>query len=175
MKEIKSSEKEVCRYLNIPSIPNKEKNKWNGKSSFKRGVALVKRMTSEEDYVCCTYNSETDEDVRVIKDFGRGIFTEIIEVYPIPAYMDDNIGEMDLDEDSKEAVQELIQEKKEMIGEGLKEEESLPEWGYDFIHDKQEAIAFLRTKQKKGKISDNEEVLKMKLKVMRQEENNKQD
>ena len=31
-------EKEVIKYLNIPSIPKKE---WDGKSSFSKGVALL--------------------------------------------------------------------------------------------------------------------------------------
>ena len=34
-------EQEVCRYLSIPNIPKK---KWDGKSSFKFGVAVTELL-----------------------------------------------------------------------------------------------------------------------------------
>ena len=44
------------------------------------------------------------------------------------------------------------------------------EWGFDFIHDKEEALAFLKEKITKGRLPQNEEVIKAKLKAMYHEQ-----
>lgn len=81
---------------------------------------------------------------------------------------------MDLDESSKEAMEDLLREKAEITNKDVEvPNKEIYEWGYSFITNKQEAIAFLKTKNVRGKIPTNEEVLKAKLKVMFNKENNK--
>lgn len=165
MEESKKFEKEVCKFLNIPSLP---KNEWDKKSSFDNGVAIVKRLHGGEELAVCRFNSEADTDVRIIKDFGFEPFTEIISVYPIPSYMEDNITKMTFnDSTSEEAMKALLLEKNELTSgktEDKKEEEY--EFGFPFIKDKKEAIAYLKSKNPKAKISPNIDVIKNKLKVM---------
>jgi len=170
MEEIKKSEKQVCEYLGIPSIPIKAK--WDGKSPFTRGVAVIHRITDVYDYACCAFNPETDDSVNIVKDFGDVPFNQITEVYPLAAWMEDNIQGMDLSDSSKEAMEALLQEKREKIKDGTEEPKKKEyEWGYEFIHDKKEALAFLKTKNIKGKMPAKEEVIKAKLRVMYREEN----
>lgn len=157
------NEKQVIDFIKCP-IPKKQ---WDKKSSFTTGVALVKRITGEVDYAVCSFNSEIDENIKIIKDFGLVPFVEIVNVFPIPEYMEDNISDMDLDEGSKEAMEQLLQEKQDVVDKDVKKEKVVTyEWGYDFIQNKQEAIAFLKTKQIKGRIPVNEDVLKAKLREM---------
>ena len=172
MEEIRFK-KEVCRLLGIPNIPKKE---WDNETSFDNGVAVIKRITDIEDYAVCSFNSETDENVRIKKDFGFEPFMGIVAIYPVPAYMEDNIEDMDLDDDSsKEAMEELLQEKKEIVNEGIEKPKiKMSEWGYDFIKNKADAIAYLKTQNLKGRIPTNEEVLKAKLcAIYRNEQRNK--
>lgn len=164
------NEKEVIGFIKCP-IPKKQ---WDKESSFTTGVAIVRRITDEEDYAVCSFNKETDDNVKIIKDFGLSPFIEIVNVFPIPEYMEDNISDMDLDEESKAAVEQLIGEKQEAINKDVKKKESVAyEWGYDFINNKQEAVAFLKTKQAKGRIPVNEDVLKAKLREMYHSEQKK--
>ena len=163
-------EKKILEYLKIPSLPAK---KWNGKDSFLQGLAIVRRITGEEDYAICSFNSETDERVRIIKDFGIIPFTEIIDVFTVPDYMNDDISKMNLDEESKDAMKQLLDEKKEIVNGKVEETIISSEWGYEFIHNKQEAIAYLKSKQIKGRISNSEEVLKAKLREMFHKEQKK--
>lgn len=157
--------KEICQTLGIPSIPKKE---WDKKTSFDNGVAVIRRITDKEDYAICSFNSEMDDYIRIVKDFGFEPFKEIVTVYPIPPYMEDNINDMDFDdESSKEAMEELLQKKKEIVNEGIdKPKVETYEWGYPFIKEKREAIAFLKKQNLKGRIPTNDEVLKAKLRAM---------
>lgn len=164
-------EKEICAMLEIPCCPKKE---WDNKTPFERGVALLRDITGTEMYAVCTYNPEIYKKVRITKVFGSIPFSEILSVYPIPAYMEDDITKMDLDESSKEAMEDLLREKAEITNKDVEvPNKEIYEWGYSFITNKQEAIAFLKTKNVRGKIPTNEEVLKAKLKVMFNKENNK--
>ena len=170
MDEIKFK-KNVCLFLGIPSIPLKE---WDGKTSFDRGVAIVKRIVGTEDYAICSFDSRSDTSVRIIKDFGKIPFNAIVKIFPVPPYMEDNIKDMDLDESSKEAMEELLNNKKEIIEDGTKKpKEEMYEWGYPFIKDKIEAVAFLKNKNLKGRIPTSDDVLKNKLRVMYYTEKNK--
>ena len=158
--------------LGIPKCPKK---KWDDESSFDNGIAVITRLTGSEDYAVCSYNKETDQSVRIIKDFGAEPFVGIVAVYPIPAYMDDNIEKMDIDDESREAMEDLLREKEEIINKDVeKPKVEEYEWGYDFIHNKQEAVAFLKTKKLKGNLPTKDEVIKAKLRVMyRNEQKNK--
>ena len=169
--EDKKFEKEVCEYLKAP-MPKKE---WDGKTSFDKGVALIRCITGGYNYAACKFNADVDDKPRITKVFSLEPFTEITNIYPIPAYMDDDILTMDLkDDDSLDAMKGLLAEKQEIINKDIIEKPIVEnEWGYDFIHNIQEATAFMKTKQPKGKISTNAEVLKNKLRVMYFNEQNK--
>ena len=158
--------------LGIPKCPKK---KWDNESSFDSGIAIVRRITGSEHCAICTFNSTTDSGVRIIKDFGAEPFVGIVAVYPIPAYMDDNIEKMDIDDESREAMEDLLREKEEIINKDVEKPKIEEyEWGYDFIHNKQEAVAFLKTKKLKGNLPTKDEVIKAKLRVMyRNEQKNK--
>lgn len=164
-------QKEVCQYLNVP-MPKKE---WDGETSFDKGVALVRCMTGGEVYAACKYDAEKDKKPCISKVFSSEPFNEILKIYPVPAYMDDDIKTMDLkDEDSVDAMKGLLAEKQEFINKDIVVKPVVEfEWGYPFINNIQEATAFLRTRQPKGKISTNAEVLKNKLRVMYFNEQNK--
>jgi len=156
---------DVCGLLNIPKIPKKE---WDGTTPFDSGVALVKRISGNKEYAICRYDPNKNSKPAIKKDFGMEPFTDIIKIWPIPDYMDTNVDEMDLDEDSKDNMKSLLEEKEEESVQTLVTVEDplekLPEWIYENIHNVQEAQAIIRQYGKaKGKISSNEDVLKSKL------------
>ena len=163
--------KEVFTFLNIPKCPKKE---WDGKEEFAFGVAVVHRVIGTEEYAVCTFNPTKDKKPRIIKDYGHSAFDDILKVYPVPPYLDEDVDAFDLDESSKEAVREAIQDKKAIIEESEKKEDVVVnEWGYEFIHNKEEGIAYLKSLKIKGKIPEKEEAIKMKLQLIAKEENNK--
>jgi len=161
----------VFPFLNIPKCPKKE---WDGKESFAFGVAVVHRTIGTEEYAVCKFDSEKEEKPRIIKDFGHSSFDGIITIYPVPAYLDEDVESFDLDDASKQAVKDAIEDKKAII-ESSKEKvkEEICEWGYEFIHSKEEAIAYLKTLKLKGKIPEREDAIKSKLQLLFREENKK--
>jgi hypothetical protein len=163
-------EKEVVTYLNIPSIPKKE---WNQTDSFQCGVAVINLSLGRQAYAVCSFDKETDKEPRITKVFGVEPFGSIDKVFVVPAYMDNNTADADLDSESKKRAEQLAAEASELENQGVKEEaienaNKLPEWIFDEIHNKEEAIAWLkqynvRNKIKKGKVPTNEETIKMRL------------
>ena len=163
-------EKEVVTYLNIPSIPKKE---WNQTDSFQCGVAVINLSLGRQAYAVCSFDKETDKEPRITKVFGVEPFGSIDKVFVVPAYMDNNTVDADLDSESKKRAEQLAAEASELENQGVKEEtienaNKLPEWIFDEIHNKEEAIAWLkqynvRNKIKKGKVPTNEETIKMRL------------
>lgn len=163
-------EKEVVTYLNIPSIPKKE---WNQTDSFQRGVAVINLSLGRQAYAVCSFDKETDKEPRITKVFGVEPFGSIDKVFVVPAYMDNNTVDADLDAESKKRAEQLAAEAQELENEGVVDEaiqkaDELPEWIFDEIHNKEEAIAWLkqynvRNKIKKGKVPTNEETIKMRL------------
>jgi hypothetical protein len=137
-------EKEVCNYLNIPSIPLKE---WNKKDSFKDGVAITKLLLGDLAYAVCTFNADTDKEPRIKKVFAEERFSGIDKIFVVPSYMDTNdIENADLDEQSKEAAERLAQETEELAETPENEEKvEMPEneYFFDQIHNDDEAIAFI--------------------------------
>ena len=104
--------KDVCDYLRLPDVPKK---KWDGNTSFEHGVAIVETKTDEQVYAVVTFDSNSDEQPRILKAFGYDIITTIVDVFVVPAYMEDNdIDEMDLDEESKKRVKEMSKEAKDI-------------------------------------------------------------
>ena len=163
-------EKEVVTYLNIPSIPKKE---WNQTDSFQCGVAVINLSLGRQAYAVCSFDKETDKEPRITKVFGVEPFGSIDKVFVVPAYMDNNTADADLDSESKKRAEQLAAEASELENQGVKEEaienaNKLPEWIFDEIHNKEEAIAWLkqynvRNKIKKGKVPTNDETIKMRL------------
>lgn len=163
-------EKEVVAYLNLPSLPKKE---WNQQDSFKDGVAIVGLSLGRLAYAVCTFDKETDKEPRIKKVFGIEPFTSIEKVFVVPSYMDNDTSDADLDAESKKRAEQLAAEAEELENQGTVEEaiedaNKLPEWIFDEIHNKDEAIAWLkqyniRNKIKKGKVPTNEETIKLRL------------
>ena len=163
-------EKEVVAYLNLPSLPKKE---WNQQDSFKDGVAIVSLSLGRLAYAVCTFDKETDKEPRIKKVFGIEPFTSIEKVFVVPSYMDNDTSDADLDAESKKRAEQLAEEARELENQGTVEEaiedaNKLPEWIFDEIHNKDEAIAWLKqynihNKIKKGKVPTNEETIKLRL------------
>ena len=106
-----SFEKEVCSYLNIPSLPKKE---WDGKSSFKNAVATIKLGGSRLAYAVASYDEAKDDAPRVVKSFMTEPFYGIDKIFVVPSYMDNDVDNMDLDEQSKKAAEDLKKEADEL-------------------------------------------------------------
>lgn len=163
-------EKEVIGYLHLPSLPKKE---WNQQDSFQDGVAIVSLSLGRMAYAVCTFDKETDKEPRIKKVFGIEPFTNIEKVFVVPAYMDNDTNDVDLDSESKRKAEQLAAEAMELENEGtvdeaIEEANKLPEWIFDEIHNRDEAIAWLkqynhRNGIKKGKVPTNEETIKMRL------------
>ena len=137
-----SFEKEVCSYLNIPSLPKKE---WDGKSSFKNAVATIKLGGSRLAYAVASYDEAKDDAPRVVKSFMTEPFYGIDKIFVVPSYMDTDVDNMDLDEQSKKAAEDLKKEADELEKQGADETMEVPEneYCFDHIHNDEEAIAFI--------------------------------
>lgn len=170
-------EKDACNYLRLPSVPKKE---WDGKSSFSFGVAVAETRTGDECYVVVSFDATENTEPQVKKVFGYDIIKSVKKIFVVPEYMDDsNVEQMDLDEESKKRVLEISKEAKEVENEGVQDKVDMPEneWFFDVIHDKEEAIAWLKEYYKVNKIKSavpkKEETIKMRLGVIWAEQNNK--
>lgn len=159
-------EKEVIMYLNLPSIPKKE---WNQTDSFENGVAIINLSLGRQAYAVCSFDKETDKEPRITKVFGVEPFCGIDKVFVVPAYMDNDITDADLDSESKKRAEQLAEEAQELENQGTVEEaiedaNKLPEWIFPEIQNKEQAMAYIKSYRKrnhiKGKIPDNEETLK---------------
>lgn len=163
-------ENEVIKYLDIPSIPKKEHD---GKTSFENGVAILRLSANRKAYAVCEYNSEKDESPRVKKVFGTEPFYGIEKVFVVPSYMNSDLSDADLDAESVKRAEQLVNEATELENKGvvdnaIEKANNLPEWIFDEIHNRDEAIAWIRQYNirngiKKGKVPTNEETLKMRL------------
>ena len=160
---------EVIEYLNIPDIPKKE---FDGKTSFKTGVAVVKLLQERRAYAVCTFDAENDFCPHIVKAFAQEPFFDIEQVFVVPNFMETNVEKMDLDEGSKKAAEELANQVKDMENEGAESEEmkrmkELPEWIFPEIHNKEEAEAWLasycKTNKIGGKRPKNEDAIKARL------------
>lgn len=160
-------EKEICDYLNLPSLPAKE---WDGKSPFNKGVAVVNMAYGEKAYAVASYDQQVDKEPRITKVFANGVFFDIVKVLIVPDYMETDVTDADLDEESKRKAEELAHEAEEIENENVvdtKNEDNLPEWIFDEIHSKEEAEAWLKAynarNKIRGKIPTNEETIKLRL------------
>ena len=163
-------EKEVLGYLNIPSVPKKE---FDGKSAFSKGVAVVETIGKQEAFAIASFNPDNgDKEPKIVKVFGIEPFRKINKIFIVPSYMNtkEEIKDMDLDEQSKKKVQQVLDEAKEMENEGTKDEnpmENLPEWIFPEIENREQALAWLRrynsVNKVKGKLPQSDETIKLRL------------
>lgn len=163
-------EKEVLEYLNIPSVPKKE---FDGKSAFSKGVAVVETIGKQEAFAIASFNPDNgDKEPKIVKVFGIEPFRKINKIFIVPSYMNtkEEIKDMDLDEQSKKKVQQVLDEAKEMENEGTKDEnpmENLPEWIFPEIENREQALAWLRrynsVNKVKGKLPQSDETIKLRL------------
>lgn len=169
-------EKEVCDFLSLPSIPRKL---WDGKSSFEKGIAKVGIGFDRFAYAVCKFDNNKDAKPRVVKVFSSDRFGDIVEIYVVPEYMNTELENADLDDDSKQKAKELLSEAKSLENENKETEFQEPEneWVFDEIHNKEEAMAWIKSYNKKNKIRgmipENEETIKMRLLAIRSELNKK--
>lgn len=171
-------EEEVLDKLKLPSIPLK---KWNGKDSFKEGVAVITLMSGYLAYAVASFNAEEDKEPRITKVFTLEPFSGVKDIFVVPSYMDsvEDVEDMDLDNESKEAALRLAEEAQELEEEGvesdeMKEMKELPEWVFDNIHNAEEAAAFIKAYNHKNKINGgrlpkDEEALKLRLITIHEE------
>lgn len=163
-------EKEILCYLDLPKIPAK---KWDGKSAFKKGVAVLSLRDGREVYGVCTFSPENgDKNPSIVKVFGIEPFASVGDIFVVPAYMstEEEIKDMDLDEQSKKKVEQVLKEAREIENEGTKDEnpmEGLPEWVFPEIEDREQALAWLRRynsmNKVKGKLPQSDETIKLRL------------
>lgn len=163
-------EKEVIAYLNIPSIPRKE---WNQTDSFQCGVAVINLSLGRQAYAVCSFDKETDKEPRITKVFGVEPFSGIDKVFVVPAYMDNNTTDVDLDAESKKRAEQLAAEASELENQGTTDEaienaNKLPEWIFPEIQNIEQAQAYLKEYNringiKKGKVPTNSETIKLRL------------
>lgn len=132
---------DCLKALTLPSLPKKE---WDGESPFTKAVCMIERISGHLSYVIGKYIEETKQ-VKIIQDFEMGTIKTILRVYPVPDYLDSNVDNMDFeDEDSREAMEELLSQSEEQVMEDVEPEEKLSEWVFPHINNKEEAIAYLR-------------------------------
>lgn len=167
-------EDNVIAYLGLPSIPKKEHD---GKSAFDKGVAIIELFDGREAYAVCEYKpNEGQTEPTVTKVFGVEPFIRIKQVFVVPNYMTnvEEVKDMDLDEESKKKVESLLNEAEELENEGVEETDTitpidkLPEWVFDEISNKEQALAWLKSWNKrngikKGRIPSTDENIKLRL------------
>lgn len=163
-------EKEILQYLDLPSIPAK---KWDGKSAFKKGIAVLSLRDGREAYGICAFDPDNgDRKPNIVKVFGVEPFASVGDIFVVPAYMstEEEIKDMDLDEQSKKKVEQVLKEAREIENEGTKDEnpmEGLPEWIFPEIENREQALAWLRRynsmNKVKGKLPQSDETIKLRL------------
>lgn len=162
-------------FLKIPAIPKKE---WDKRSYFNKGVAIIESIVGSRSYAVCCY-SESSERPYITKVFDTEPFKCILSIYPVPDYMDNDVDKFDLDENSLDAIADLLEERDIEIGADAKDDDSDEdnEWVYPFIHSREEAIAYLRSQggnNAKGlHLIKSDETIKMRLLINKEEQNRK--
>ena len=169
-------EKEVLAYLDLPAIPKKE---WDGQSQFDKGVAVVALSAGGEGYAVASFNPEKGDTAPSIKKvFGSEPFNKIVRIYLVPDYMEKDMENADLDDESKKKAEEIINEATEIENDGAELETPPPtenEYMFDFIHNDEEAVAYIEAYNKKNKIAGRvpkkHDAIIMRLAVIHAEEN----
>lgn len=171
-------EKEIIEYLHLPSIPKKE---WNGTDGFKNGVAIVNTVNGSKAYAVASYDPDEHEKPVIVKVFGYEQFKDIDKVFIVPSYMDTDVDNYDVDEESKRRAAMIA--KDAAAAETTADcDDIVPpenEYYFDNIHNDEEARAFIdaynkRNNLKRARVPKNHEGLVMRLSVIYNEENSKQ-
>ena len=172
-------EKDVCAYLNLPSLPLKE---WDKKSAFEKGVAVINLAFNEKAYAIARFDVTKDEKPVIVKVFGSEPFYGIEKVLIVPEYMETDVADADLDEESKKKAEELVKQADEIVneesgdGDGVDKTLDAPEnpYYFDNITNDEEAIAFITAYNKKngikGSIPKRHDTLLMRLAVIYSEQ-----
>lgn len=172
-------EQEVCEYLDIPSIP---KTKWDGKTTFKSGVAVLSlAFGNQRAYATCAFNAERDKKPRVTHVFSAHTFKRIDEIYVVPAYMDVDIESFDISEESKKAATQVLEEAKELEQTHIEDVSVGASGKYYFqeITSLEEAQAFIHAYDKEHgnkeakMLTSEDEILTRLAVIWRSEENKK--
>lgn len=167
-------EKEVCEHLNLPAIPKKA---WDGESAFDRGVAVIALKTGIEAYAVASFNPEKDTKPTIKKVFGSEPFTKVLRVFLVPDYMETDVTDADLDDESKKKAEEILKEATEIENEGTEIETPANigdnDWVFDEIHNLEEAQAWLTAYNARnkitGRIPTKEETIKLRLLAIKAE------
>lgn len=176
--EIILNEKEVLDFLQLPKVPAKE---WDGKTSFKDGVAVVNLYGGMQMYAIATFDSEVDTNPRIKKVFSGEPFYDIVKIFVVPTYMakEEDVKDFDVDEQSKKAAQAILEEAKELENEGTKDEKPVEdenEWIFAEIHSMEEAKAWVKNyklkNRIKGALPKDEESMKLYLAVIKEDMKN---
>ena len=161
-------EQEICDFLALPKIPAKE---WDKKSAFKKSVAIVRTFSGCLAYAVASFDPEKDSEVRIVKTFSPEVFLGIEKVFIVPSYMDKDVENFDLDDESRKKAEELIKEAESIENKGeeslVPDIDVLPEWIFDEIHSKDEAVAWLKDYNKrnriKGDVPKKDDTIKLRL------------
>lgn len=167
-------EKEIIEYLGLPSIPKK---RWDGKTSFTKGVAVLKTQTGGFAYAVCSGDENGDGGVSVSirKVFSIEAFDEIADIFIVPNYManKEDVANMDLDDASKKSAEKILEAATECENEGVEETplaEPLGEYYFDNITNDEEARAFIKAYNKtnnlRTRVPKTHEGLLMRLSVI---------
>lgn len=163
-------EKEILEHFNLPQIPA-EKHIWDGQSSFKDGIAVTELKFGGNAYAACTFDADVDKEPRIIKAFAQEVFVGIKQIVVVPSFMDTDVENMDLDEESKKAAERLIEEANELT-ETQEDGVEMPknEYSFDHIHNDDEAIAFISSYNKengiRGSVPTKHDTIVMRLAVI---------
>lgn len=153
MENIVLYEKEICEFLNLPSIPKKE---WDKETPFHVGVAVVALDFGNKGYAVARFDEGKDEKPNIVKVFGSEPFYDIEKILVVPDYMETDVKDADLDDESKKKAEELAKQAEEIVDEGngiqADEKEHENPYLFDNITNDEEAIAFIDAYNKKNKI-----------------------
>lgn len=170
-------EKDVLKYLNLPSIPIKE---WNGKDVFKDGVAVIEYKDGLLGYAIAEYDPTRNAKPVIKKTFSVIPFVAIQKIFVVPSYMNNDVSTMDLDDESKKAAMRLIQEVNELENEGVDYEKlvlPMNEYFFDHITNDDQGRAFIKAYNQshriKGKAPKNHDAIVARLGVIWADENKK--
>ena len=164
-------EKDVCKYLNLPSIPKKA---WDGKEPFEKGVAIIDLGFDNKGYAVARFNPEKEQKPNIVKVFTGEPFYNIEKIFIVPEYMETDVKDADLDDESKKKAEELAKQAEEIENKDNIEsvESEAPEnpYYFDNITNDEEAIAFIAAYNQKngikGAVPKKHETILMRLSVI---------
>lgn len=163
-------ENEVLSYLNLPSIPIKE---WNKKDGFKDGVAIIEYNNERLGYAIATFAPQKDKEPVVKKVFSLEPYKAIKRIMVVPTYMNNDVDNMDLDDDSKKNAYRLAQEAEELENEGVDIDMiEMPsnEYFFDHITNDEEGMAYIKSynmrNRIRGKVPRNHDAIVARLGVI---------